>query len=95
MTAQLPLLVIEDLHSAYGLSRVLFGISLQVAAGECVCLLGRNGVVKNDDDAFGNGLLAADRRPNLLEGYQYRRLGSTPSGVRWHRLRAGRPPHFL
>jgi branched-chain amino acid transport system ATP-binding protein len=46
MAAQLPLLLIEDLHSAYGLSRVLFGISLQVAAGECVCLLGRNGVGK-------------------------------------------------
>ncbi len=40
------LLAIEDLHSAYGLSRVLFGISLDIAAGECVCLLGRNGVGK-------------------------------------------------
>jgi ABC-type branched-subunit amino acid transport system ATPase component len=46
MTAQPQLLVIEELHSAHGLSRVLFGISLQVAAGECVCLLGRNGVGK-------------------------------------------------
>ncbi|HVB18398.1 MAG TPA: ABC transporter ATP-binding protein [Stellaceae bacterium] len=40
------LLAVEDLHSAYGLSRVLFGISLDIAAGECVCLLGRNGVGK-------------------------------------------------
>ena len=40
------LLALEDIHSAYGLSRVLFGISLEVAAGECVCLLGRNGVGK-------------------------------------------------
>jgi branched-chain amino acid transport system ATP-binding protein len=40
------LLTVEDIHSAYGLSRVLFGISLEVAAGECVCLLGRNGVGK-------------------------------------------------
>jgi branched-chain amino acid transport system ATP-binding protein len=46
MTAQPPLLAIEGLHAAYGLSRVLFGISLQVEAGECVCLLGRNGVGK-------------------------------------------------
>src|SRR5215467_16089245 len=46
MITQPPLLVIEELHSAYGLSRVLFGISLEVAVGECVCLLGRNGVGK-------------------------------------------------
>ena len=38
---------VHDLHTAYGLSRVLFGVSLEVAAGECVCLLGRNGVGKS------------------------------------------------
>jgi branched-chain amino acid transport system ATP-binding protein len=42
----LSLLVLHDVHAAYGTSRVLFGISLEVAAGECVCLLGRNGVGK-------------------------------------------------
>jgi branched-chain amino acid transport system ATP-binding protein len=40
------LLEARDLHTAYGLSRVLFGVSIAVAAGECVCLLGRNGVGK-------------------------------------------------
>jgi len=40
------LLELEDIHTAYGLSRVLFGISLHVNQGECVCLLGRNGVGK-------------------------------------------------
>jgi len=41
-----PILVVEDIHTAYGLSRVLFGVSLRVTPGECVCLLGRNGVGK-------------------------------------------------
>jgi branched-chain amino acid transport system ATP-binding protein len=41
-----PILAVEDIHTAYGLSRVLFGVSLRVAPGECVCLLGRNGVGK-------------------------------------------------
>jgi branched-chain amino acid transport system ATP-binding protein len=40
------LLELEDVHAAYGLSRALFGISLDVNEGECVCLLGRNGVGK-------------------------------------------------
>ena len=41
------LLEARDLHTAYGLSRVLFGVSLEIRAGECVCLLGRNGVGKS------------------------------------------------
>jgi branched-chain amino acid transport system ATP-binding protein len=41
-----PILVVDQLHTAYGLSRVLFGVSLEVAEGACVCLLGRNGVGK-------------------------------------------------
>jgi branched-chain amino acid transport system ATP-binding protein len=41
-----PLLEVEDVHTAYGLSRVLFGVSLTVGVGECVALLGRNGVGK-------------------------------------------------
>jgi branched-chain amino acid transport system ATP-binding protein len=40
------LLELRDVHTAYGLSRVLFGISLDVKQGECICLLGRNGVGK-------------------------------------------------
>jgi branched-chain amino acid transport system ATP-binding protein len=40
------ILEVHDLHTAYGLSRVLFGVSIEVGAGECVALLGRNGVGK-------------------------------------------------
>jgi branched-chain amino acid transport system ATP-binding protein len=39
-------LSVEDVYTAYGLSQVLFGVTLQVNRSECVCLLGRNGVGK-------------------------------------------------
>jgi len=42
----MSVLTVHDIHAAYGISRVLFGISLEVTQGECVCLLGRNGVGK-------------------------------------------------
>ncbi len=40
------ILEVDDLYTAYGLSQILFGVSLTVDKGECVALLGRNGVGK-------------------------------------------------
>ena len=40
------LLRVEKLETAYGASKVLFGIDLEIAAGEVVTLLGRNGMGK-------------------------------------------------
>ena len=40
------LLQVDGIHTAYGLSQVLFGVSLEVRAGECIALIGRNGVGK-------------------------------------------------
>jgi branched-chain amino acid transport system ATP-binding protein len=44
--AESALLELSDVETSYGLSRVLFGISLAVAPGEMVSLMGRNGMGK-------------------------------------------------
>ena len=41
-----PLLEVEGLETCYGLSQVLFGLSLSVNSGEMVALMGRNGMGK-------------------------------------------------
>jgi branched-chain amino acid transport system ATP-binding protein len=41
-----PLLRVEHLETAYGASQVLFGLSLEIRAGEVATLLGRNGMGK-------------------------------------------------
>ena len=41
-----PLLEVRDLTASYGTSQVLFGLSFAAAAGECVTLIGRNGMGK-------------------------------------------------
>ncbi|MGI9304050.1 MAG: ABC transporter ATP-binding protein [Gammaproteobacteria bacterium] len=40
------MLSVRNVHAAYGASKILFGISLDVNAGEVVTLLGRNGMGK-------------------------------------------------
>ena len=41
-----PLLKVNDIQTSYGASQVLFGVSLTVAQGELVTLIGRNGMGK-------------------------------------------------
>ena len=40
------MLAVDEIHTFYGLSHILFGVSLRVEPGEVVCLLGRNGAGK-------------------------------------------------
>ena len=41
------MLEVESIHTYYGLSHILFDVSLSVPAGQIVCLLGRNGAGKS------------------------------------------------
>ena len=63
-----PILAVGEIYTAYGLSRVLFGVSLEVAAGECVCLLGRNGVGKTTTMRSIMGLTAPQQGRVVWKG---------------------------
>ena len=41
-----PLLEVDGIETCYGLSQVLFGLSLSIGSGEMVALMGRNGMGK-------------------------------------------------
>jgi len=66
--AREAILAVEDIYTAYGLSQVLFGVSLEVSRGECVCLLGRNGVGKTTTMRSIIGLNAPRRGRVLWKG---------------------------
>jgi branched-chain amino acid transport system ATP-binding protein len=63
-----PLLSVVDLEAGYSGSRVLFGVSLNVARGEVVTLLGRNGMGKTTTILSIMGILASRRGQIIFDG---------------------------
>jgi branched-chain amino acid transport system ATP-binding protein len=72
--ADAPLLEVSDIETSYGLSRVLFGISLSVAPGEMVSLLGRNGMGKTTTVRSIMGLTRASAGSIRFAGSEIRDL---------------------
>jgi len=73
------LIDVEDIHTYYGKSHILHGVSLRVGRGEVVGLLGRNGVGKSTTLKTIMGLV----RPS--EG-QVRLAGHSITGMPAHKL---------
>jgi branched-chain amino acid transport system ATP-binding protein len=63
-----PLIKVEDIHTYYGKSHILNGVSLEVGRGEVVGLLGRNGVGKSTTLKTIMGLVRPSRGSTSLEG---------------------------
>jgi branched-chain amino acid transport system ATP-binding protein len=62
------MLTLTDVHTHYGKSHVLHGVSLEVRAGEVVGLLGRNGVGKSTTLKSVMGLAPASQGRIALDG---------------------------
>src|ERR1700752_3299823 len=64
-----PLVRAENVHSYYGKSHILRGVSLEVAPGEVVGLLGRNGVGKSTTLKTIMGLVRPSQGTVRFEGF--------------------------
>ena len=63
-----PLVRMDDVHTYYGKSHILNGVSLKVERGEVVGLLGRNGVGKSTTLKTIMGLVRPSRGTVLFDG---------------------------
>src|SRR5262245_11826620 len=70
------LLEVSNVETCYGLSQVLFGISLAVAPGEMVTLMGRNGMGKTTTVRSIMGLTPAMRGSIRFDGREIRELAA-------------------
>jgi branched-chain amino acid transport system ATP-binding protein len=78
-----PLLEVSGVEAGYGLSQVLFGVSLAIAPGEMITLMGRNGMGKTTTVRSIMGLTRALRGAirfggkdiHALPAYQVAKLG--------------------
>src|SRR5471032_1705399 len=71
-----PLLDIDGIETCYGLSQVLFGMSLRVRSGEMVALMGRNGMGKTTTIRSIMGLTPARAGTVRFAGQEVRKLPS-------------------
>ncbi len=63
-----PLVLVEEVHTYYGKSHILHGVSLKVDPGEVVGLLGRNGVGKSTTLKTIMGLVRPSQGTVLFNG---------------------------
>ncbi len=68
------MLRVEGVHAAYGLSRVLHGVTLEAREGEVVSLLGRNGAGKSTTLKSIMGLVAVTEGAVTFDGREITRL---------------------
>ncbi len=78
-----PFLEVQNLQVSYGRARVVRGVSLEVAAGECVALVGANGAGKTSIIRSIMGLTPATGGRVLINGADV--TGAPP----WKRASAG------
>src|SRR5213595_2327883 len=70
------LLEIDGIETCYGLSQVLFGLSLSIKAGEMIALMGRNGMGKTTTIRSIMGLTPARSGAIRFAGEDVRKLPS-------------------
>jgi branched-chain amino acid transport system ATP-binding protein len=81
-----PLLAVEAIDTFYGDAQILRGLSLEIGAGETVCLLGRNGRGKTTTIKSILGLVPVRRGRIVFDGADVTRLPThliARRGIAW------------
>ena len=87
------MLELENIDAGYGGFQALFGVSMQVEAGEAVAVIGANGAGKTTLLRVISGLLAGRRPARMtMEGTDLHRHAAAQDHRDRHRPCAGKPP---
>ena len=78
-----PIIELHDVEAAYGPFRALFGVSLEVAPGEAVALVGANGAGKTTLARVASGLVTPSTGNVLVDGVDMEGASA------WRFVRAG------
>src|SRR5258705_10730394 len=76
MAEATPLLEVQEIETSYGLSQVLYGLSLSVRSGEMVAMMGRNGMGKTTTIRSIMGLTPARAGAIRFAGHEVRNVPS-------------------
>jgi energy-coupling factor transporter ATP-binding protein EcfA2 len=88
----MSLLEVNKLEAFYGASQALFGVDLEIAEGELVALMGRNGMGKTTTVRAITRMLRTTRGEIRFDGQDVTALPSFPRGAAGDRPGAGGPP---
>ncbi len=88
------MLRLDDVHVHIGKLHILQGVNLEVKAGECAALLGRNGVGKTTTLRAIMGLAPPQPAARRVRRHRSRALPGARGAAQGHRLRAAGPRHL-
>jgi len=71
LRAVAPVLALEDVHAGYGQFQALFGLSISIAPGHALAIVGHNGMGKTTVARVASGLIVPTKGRVLVDGQDF------------------------